>query len=111
MKFDEVLLLVVGVMLIASTAMGYSVQRLLRHSKKALEALRSENDAMMRTALDLKNDLAQLKRCAAALEGDAWVRTRSPQPPSSSQDWRQGVAGQTAGGRVQTSGGSPNPGP
>ena len=68
MRFDEVLLCAVLVMLIASTYMGWCVQRSLYHSKKAFEAVVQEIGGMRLATLDIDQEVAQLKRRVAELE-------------------------------------------
>ena len=68
MRFDEILVIAVIVMLIASTYMGYCVQRTLYHSKMALEVLAEENSKMTLAALDLGQEVARLKHRVAELD-------------------------------------------
>ena len=54
MRFDEVLLCAVLVMLTASIYMGWCVQRSLYHSRKAFEVLIEEISAIKRRVAELE---------------------------------------------------------
>jgi hypothetical protein len=80
---DVILLGAVLVMLIASTYMGFTVQRSLHHSKKAFEALIKEIGAMRLAALDLDEEVTRLKHRVAELEdgsSDAAQIRSQPRP-------------------------------
>jgi hypothetical protein len=82
---NEILLGAVLVMLIASTYMGFAMQRSLYHSKKSFEALIKEIGKMGLATLDLEQEVERLKHRVAELErgsSDA-AQTRSQQPPLS----------------------------
>jgi hypothetical protein len=68
---DELLLAAVLVMLIASTYMGFAMQRSLYHSRKAFEALLIEIGTMGRATLNLDEEVVRLKERVEALKSDA----------------------------------------
>jgi hypothetical protein len=83
MRTDEILLGAVLVMLIASTYMGFTVQRSLYHSRKALEALAQEIGKMGLATLVLDEEVEHLKHRVAELEGgssDAAQTQSQPRP-------------------------------
>lgn len=62
MRFDEILILAVLVMLIGSMWMGFMLQRSLHHSREAFEALTREIGGMVRKVERLEERLAELER-------------------------------------------------
>ena len=70
MKFDEILLSAVLVMLIASTLMAWSLQSSLRHSRQALEALVKQIGAMGLATIDLDRKVESLGQRVKELENE-----------------------------------------
>jgi hypothetical protein len=80
---NQILLGAVLVMLIASTYMGFAVQRSLYHSRKTFEALTKEIGKMGLATLDLDEEVERLKHRVAELEGgssDAAQTHSQPRP-------------------------------
>jgi hypothetical protein len=80
---DEILLGAVLVMLIASTYMGFAVQRSLYHSRKAFEALTKEITQITIANFHLDEEVERLKHRVAELEfgsGDAAQIRSRPRP-------------------------------
>jgi hypothetical protein len=68
MSFDELLLGAVLVMLIASTYMGWCVQRALYHSRHAMIALRDEYMRMSQLSFELNERVGLLEYRLRELE-------------------------------------------
>jgi hypothetical protein len=78
MMFDEILIVAVFVMLIASTYMGYCVQRSLYHSRKAFEGFAREVSAFRLALIHLDE---RVERLEADVAGQEPEQTHFPPRP------------------------------